>query len=76
MQYGRKSLSEIAREVDGKTEEEVLEYSNTFWKRFKELSDWERIIKNIGARCAAPLPPVPDSSCIFFSANSPTTALQ
>lgn len=38
--------------MDGKTEEEVSTYSKTFWKRYKELSDWERVIKNIGAqRC-------------------------
>ncbi|EIE25592.1 hypothetical protein COCSUDRAFT_46779 [Coccomyxa subellipsoidea C-169] len=45
--YGRNSLAEITREVDGKTEEEVSTYSKTFWKRYKELSDWERVIKNI-----------------------------
>lgn len=36
--------------MDGKTEEEVATYSKTFWARYKELSDWERVIKNIGAR--------------------------
>ncbi|CAL8460870.1 g401 [Coccomyxa elongata] len=45
--YGRNSLADITREVDGKTEEEVSTYSKTFWRRYKELSDWERVIKNI-----------------------------
>lgn len=40
-------MADIAREVDGKTQEEVEEYSRVFWKRYKELNDWERIIKNI-----------------------------
>ena len=40
-------MAEVAKEVDGKTLEEVEEYSAVFWKRHKELNDWERIIKNI-----------------------------
>ncbi len=49
VQYGRNSLADITREVDGKAEEEVSTYTKTFWRRYKELSDWERVIKNIGA---------------------------
>ncbi|KAI9104856.1 SNF2 family N-terminal domain-containing protein [Phlyctochytrium arcticum] len=45
--FGRHNLSAIARELDSKTTEEVKDFANTFWKRFKELSDWERIIGNI-----------------------------
>ena len=52
MQYGRDSLGEITREVEGKTEEEVREYSRTFWERGTELADWERVSKNIGACCS------------------------
>ncbi|KAK9868512.1 hypothetical protein WJX84_000615 [Apatococcus fuscideae] len=44
---GRSAVAEVAKEVDGKTLEEVEEYSKVFWKRYKELNDWERIIKNI-----------------------------
>ena len=51
-QYGRDSLGEITREVEGKAEEEVREYSRTFWERGTELADWERVSKNIGARCS------------------------
>ena len=50
LQYGRAALPEVTREIDGKSEEEVRAYSKTFWKRYKELADWERVIKNIGAR--------------------------
>ena len=46
-QYGRAALGEITREVDGKSEEEVREYAKAFWARYKELNDWERVIKNI-----------------------------
>lgn len=45
--YGRDALSSIAAEVEGKSEEEVRAYSKVFWKRHKELNDWEKIIKNI-----------------------------
>ncbi|CAK0743308.1 hypothetical protein CVIRNUC_001460 [Coccomyxa viridis] len=45
--YGRDSLGEITREVEGKAEEEVREYSRTFWERGTELADWERVSKNI-----------------------------
>ena len=52
VQYGRDSLGEITREVEGKTEEEVCEYSRTFWDRGTELADWERVSKNIGVCCS------------------------
>lgn len=31
--YGRNALEEIAREVDGKTDEEVRKYAAVFWER-------------------------------------------
>eukprot|EP00884_Botryococcus_braunii_P010359 jgi/Botrbrau1/19324/Bobra.0073s0055.1 len=45
--YGRSAVPEITREIDGKSEDDVRAYSKIFWKRYKELNDWERIIKNI-----------------------------
>ncbi|KAF5841595.1 P-loop containing nucleoside triphosphate hydrolase protein [Dunaliella salina] len=45
--YGRDNVAQIATEIEGKTEEEVREYSKVFWARYKELSDWEKVIKNI-----------------------------
>ena len=47
VQYGREQLEDITREVEGKNEEEVRKYAAVFWERHQELSDWERIIKNI-----------------------------
>lgn len=47
MQYGRHAILEIAKEVEGKTDVEVGKYSKKFWKRYNELNDAERIIKNI-----------------------------
>jgi len=47
LQYGRQAIANIAKEVEGKTEAEVQKYSKKFWKRYSELNDAERIIKNI-----------------------------
>ncbi|KAM7256171.1 hypothetical protein ACFE04_011912 [Oxalis oulophora] len=45
--YGRSDIRSIAEEVEGKTKEEVERYAAVFKKRFKEISDYDRIIKNI-----------------------------
>ena len=45
--HGRKNVAQIATEVEGKTETEVRQYSEEFWRRYKELGDWEKVIKNI-----------------------------
>uniref|UniRef100_A0A7N0U8U4 Uncharacterized protein n=1 Tax=Kalanchoe fedtschenkoi TaxID=63787 RepID=A0A7N0U8U4_KALFE len=45
--YGRKDLKSIASEIEGKTEEEVERYAKVFNERYKELNDYDRIIKNI-----------------------------
>ena len=47
LQYGRHAIGDIAKEVEGKTEAEVSKYSKKFWKRYHELNDSERVIKNI-----------------------------
>ncbi|KAF3500672.1 hypothetical protein F2Q69_00044551 [Brassica cretica] len=45
--YGRNDIKSIASEMEGKTEEEVERYAQVFKERYKELSDYDRIIKNI-----------------------------
>ncbi|KAG8636593.1 ISWI chromatin-remodeling complex ATPase CHR11 isoform X2 [Manihot esculenta] len=45
--YGRNDIKSIASEMEGKTEEEVERYSKVFKERYKELNDYDRIIKNI-----------------------------
>uniref|UniRef100_A0A0E0MWD1 Chromatin-remodeling complex ATPase n=1 Tax=Oryza rufipogon TaxID=4529 RepID=A0A0E0MWD1_ORYRU len=45
--YGRNDIGSIAAEMEGKTEEEVQRYAKVFKERYKELSDYDRIIKNI-----------------------------
>ncbi|KAG0036912.1 hypothetical protein BGZ82_003471 [Podila clonocystis] len=45
--YGRKNLTEIANEIEGKTLAEVRAYSKVFWQRYDEISDHERIIAAI-----------------------------
>ncbi|TKY72001.1 putative chromatin-remodeling complex ATPase chain [Spatholobus suberectus] len=45
--YGRIDIKSIASEMEGKTEEEVERYAKVFKERYKELNDYDRIIKNI-----------------------------
>ncbi|KAF9605382.1 hypothetical protein IFM89_016959 [Coptis chinensis] len=45
--YGRNDINSIASEMEGKTEEEVERYAKVFRARYKELNDYDRIIKNI-----------------------------
>ncbi|XP_021904901.1 ISWI chromatin-remodeling complex ATPase CHR11 isoform X2 [Carica papaya] len=45
--YGRSDIKSIASEMEGKTEEEVERYAKVFKERYKELNDYDRIIKNI-----------------------------
>lgn len=45
--YGRDDIESIAREVEGKNPEEVMEYSAVFWDRCNELQDIERIMAQI-----------------------------
>ncbi|KAJ4886085.1 putative chromatin-remodeling complex ATPase chain [Raphanus sativus] len=45
--YGRNDIKSIAAEMEGKTEEEVERYAQVFKERYKELNDYDRILKNI-----------------------------
>lgn len=45
--YGRDDIENIAKDVEGKTPEEVIEYSTVFWERCHELQDIERIMAQI-----------------------------
>jgi SWI/SNF-related matrix-associated actin-dependent regulator of chromatin subfamily A member 5 len=45
--YGRNDIAAIAKEVEGKTEQEVEAYSKVFWERYKEINDWDKLIKRI-----------------------------
>jgi len=46
--FGRDNIEDIAKSIEGKSVEQVAEYSRTFWKRGpQELSDWPKIIANI-----------------------------
>lgn len=45
--FGRDDIESIAKEVEGKTPEEVMEYSSVFWERCHELQDIERIMAQI-----------------------------
>merc|ERR1719187_2442935 len=45
--YGREDIDSISKEVEGKTAEEVIEYSKVFWERSQELQDIDRIMTQI-----------------------------
>lgn len=45
--FGRDDIESIAREVEGKTPDEVHDYSSVFWERCNELQDIERIMAQI-----------------------------
>ena len=45
--YGRKNYEGIAIEVDGKDAKQIKQYSEVFWKKYKEIEDWEKYIRNI-----------------------------
>jgi len=45
--HGREDIASIANDIEGKTFEEVKEYSEAFWARYTEILDFEKHIKNI-----------------------------
>ncbi|XP_047958765.1 ISWI chromatin-remodeling complex ATPase CHR11-like isoform X1 [Salvia hispanica] len=45
--YGRNDIRSVASEMEGKTSEEVERYATVFKERYKELNEYDRIIKNI-----------------------------
>ncbi|GAM25015.1 hypothetical protein SAMD00019534_081900, partial [Acytostelium subglobosum LB1] len=45
--YGRKAFDNITETVEGKTLQQVQEYAAVFWKRYKELTDYEKLIVRI-----------------------------
>jgi SWI/SNF-related matrix-associated actin-dependent regulator of chromatin subfamily A member 5 len=45
--FGREDLGSIAKEVDGKSLEEVVAYSAVFWARVGSLADGERYVKAV-----------------------------
>eukprot|EP00126_Sphaerothecum_destruens_P003753 Sdes_comp17535_c0_seq1m6779 len=45
--YGRDDYEKIAKDMDAKSVSEVREYSKVFFKRYKEVNDWERMLSNI-----------------------------
>ncbi|KAL7080963.1 hypothetical protein ACP275_14G010900 [Erythranthe tilingii] len=45
--YGRDDIAGIASEMEGKSEYEVERYAKVFNERYKELNDYDKIIKNI-----------------------------
>ncbi|XP_022189967.2 chromatin-remodeling complex ATPase chain Iswi isoform X2 [Nilaparvata lugens] len=45
--YGREDIENIAKDVEGKSPDEVVEYSSVFWERCHELQDIDRIMAQI-----------------------------
>jgi len=44
---GRTNYEGIAQEVDSKDPDEIKQYAKVFWKRYKEIAEWEKHIRNI-----------------------------
>lgn len=45
--YGRRSITQIAHEIETKDEKEVRQYAKVFWERYKEMPNWEKYISTI-----------------------------
>ena len=45
--HGRRNYAEIAKEIESKSVAQVKEYGDTFWKSYKTLDDYEKIIASI-----------------------------
>merc|ERR1712136_520162 len=45
--YGRNEIDSISKEVEGKTPDDVMQYSAVFWERCTELQDIDRIMAQI-----------------------------
>ncbi|KAH0115808.1 chromatin remodelling complex ATPase chain ISW1, partial [Aureobasidium melanogenum] len=45
--YGRTNYEDIALEVDSKEPDEIKAYAKVFWKRYKEIANWEKHIDSI-----------------------------
>lgn len=45
--YGRDDIENISKDVEGKTSEEVIQYSEVFWDRCQDLQDIDRIMAQI-----------------------------
>jgi SWI/SNF-related matrix-associated actin-dependent regulator of chromatin subfamily A member 5 len=42
--YGRQNFDGISEEVDGKDADEIKEYAKVFWKKYKQLENWQKYI--------------------------------
>ncbi|CAG98894.1 DNA translocase [Kluyveromyces lactis] len=49
IKFGRDNYVSISKAIHTKTPEEVQRYSETFWKRYKEVQGWEKYVANIEA---------------------------
>jgi len=45
--YGRDHHEEIAREIDSKEPKEIKDYAKVFWKRYREIANWEKHVSSI-----------------------------
>jgi SWI/SNF-related matrix-associated actin-dependent regulator of chromatin subfamily A member 5 len=45
--YGRDNLEMISKGIEGKSEEEVKRYFHAFWKNFKKIHDYDKVVKKI-----------------------------
>ena len=46
---GRSNLNEVATYVEGKTTKEVAQYAKSFFERYDEIKEWEKLMRRIEA---------------------------
>ena len=46
-QHGRNDLAAVAGEVEGKSAKEVAKYAVTFFQRYVEIKEWDKLLKKI-----------------------------
>ena len=51
---GRSNLNEVATYVEGKTTKEVAQYAKSFFERYDEIKEWEKLMRRIEAGEAKP----------------------
>ena len=45
--WGRHDLQSVTSEVEGKSEKDVAKYASVFFERYREIKDWEKVMKRI-----------------------------
>ena len=47
VECGKDEVEEIANRIDTKSYDEVEEYHGIFWRKYKKLSSWKKVVQRI-----------------------------